>query len=52
MTKNELFRKSLLRSITILSTQQENADEEPDQPSVNQEWINAMMRLYLLTQNT
>lgn len=50
MIDKELLRKSLLRSITIASTLQESCTDEYRQ-MVNEDWMRAMMRVYLLAQN-
>lgn len=51
MIKKELLRKSLLRSITIASALQESYAIDEDTPQINDDWMQAMMRMYLLSQN-
>jgi len=48
------LKKSLLRAIAIASARQEvqeiQADDEQPQPA-GEDWMRAMMRMYLLSQN-
>lgn len=50
MKKADL-KKSLLRTITIASSMQEADVDGEDARPVNEDWMRAMMRVYLLSQN-
>ncbi len=49
--KAALLRKSLLRTIRIASAMQEARADGEDVRPVNEDWMRAMMRVYLLSHN-
>ncbi|MGC9308373.1 MAG: hypothetical protein ACP5FL_06305 [Thermoplasmatota archaeon] len=48
---NTNLKKSLLRTITLVSEMQDVCEEGEEPRPVNEDWMRAMMRVYLLSQN-